>query len=44
MITGSKLKILKDRYIDSLELQEKGDLTAWGEGELNVLEIVFGHY
>ena len=42
IITGEKLKILEDRYKDSLELKEINDLTDWGDGEMNVLEIIFG--
>ena len=41
IITGEKLKVLKERYKDSLELQKKNDLTEWGRGEMNVLELLF---
>jgi hypothetical protein len=41
IIKGRKLKELKDRYKDSLELRRKNDLTEWGKGEMNVLELIF---
>lgn len=41
IISGEKLKELKERYKDSLELQKKNDLTEWGRGEVNVLELIF---
>jgi hypothetical protein len=41
IIMGEKLKELKDRYSDSLKLYKKNDLTEWGRGELNVLELIF---